>query len=153
LKIFILSLLVLVAAIGLHAQDRTEIKMYKTFGGARFELDTLVLSPKQVLQILKVEPLAYEKFKRAKANYNAAGVLGFVGGILVFVPIGTAIAGGNPEWGLAAGGAVLVLGSLTLTRIFRSHAFEAIELYNGKTARIKPEFQFYGTGARLVMRF
>lgn len=153
MKKFILSLLIFGAAIGLHAQDRTEIKMYKTFGGARFELDTLVLSPKQVLQILKVEPLAYEKFKKAKANYNAAGVLGFAGGLLVGFPIGTAIGGGEPEWGMAIAGGVLIVGSFSLNSIFRSHAFEAIELYNGKTARIKPEFQFYGTGARLVMRF
>ncbi|MBX2899588.1 MAG: hypothetical protein KF775_08055 [Cyclobacteriaceae bacterium] len=127
--------------------------MYKTFGGARFEMDTLVLSPKQVLQILKPETLAYEKFKRAKANYDAAGVLGFVGGALVGFPIGTALGGGNPEWGLAAGGGVLILGAFSLTRVFRSHAYEGLELYNGKTARIQPQFQFYGTGARLVVRF
>lgn len=152
-KFIVLSLLIAGTAIGLCAQDRTEIKMYKTFGGARFEMDTLVLSPKQVLQILKVEPLAYEKFKKAKANYNAAGVLGFAGGVLVGLPLGTAIGGGEPEWGMAIAGGVLIIGSFSLNNIFKSHAFEAIELYNGKTARLKPEFQFYGTGARLVMRF
>jgi hypothetical protein len=148
-----LFLLLLTSAICLNAQNRQEIKMYKTFGGARFEMDSLVLSPKQVLQILNTEPLAFEKFKKAKANYNAAGVLGFAGGVLIGLPLGTMIGGGNPEWGLAVGGGVLILGSLSLTRVFRSHAFEAIELYNGKTARLKPQFQFYGTGARLVMRF
>lgn len=146
-------LLLLISAFTLYAQDRTEIKMYKTFGGARFEMDTLVLSPKQVLEIVKVEPLAYEKFKKAKANYNAAGVLGFTGGLLVGIPLGTAIGGGDPEWGMAIAGGVLILGSLSLNNVFKSHAFEAIELYNGKSARIKPQFQFYGTGARLVMRF
>lgn len=151
-KIVVLSLL-LISAFTLFAQDRTEIKMYKTFGGARFEMDTLVLSPKQVLEIVKIEPLAYEKFKKAKANYNAAGALGFTGGLLVGFPIGTAIGGGEPEWGMAIAGGVLIVGSFSLNSIFRSHAFEAIELYNGKTARIKPEFQFYGTGVRLVMRF
>jgi hypothetical protein len=151
-KIAVLSLL-LFSGFSLYAQNRTEIKMYKTFGGARFEMDTLVLSAKQVLEVLKVEPLAYEKFKKAKANYNAAGVVGFAGGVLVGFPLGTAIAGGEPEWGMAIAGGVLILGSLSLNNVFKSHAFEAIELYNGKTARIKPEFQFYGTGARLVMRF
>lgn len=153
MKKIVVLLLLFGTAWCLKAQDRTEIKMYKTFGGARFEMDTLVLSPKQVLEILKVEPLAYEKFKKAKANYNAAGVLGFAGGLLVGFPLGTAIGGGEPEWGMAIAGGVLIVGSFSLNRIFRSHAFEAIELYNGKTARIKPEFQFYGTGARLVMRF
>jgi hypothetical protein len=146
-KRIILLLLIISIAACINAQDRTEIKIYKTFGGARFEMDTLVLSPKQVLQVLKIEPLAYEKFKRAKANYDVAGALGFAGGLLVGFPIGTAIAGGNPEWGMA------IVGSFSLNSVFRSHAFEAIELYNGKTARIKPQFQFYGTGARLVVRF
>lgn len=151
-KIILLPLL-LISICSIYAQVRTEIKMYKTFGGARFEMDTLVLSPKQVLQVLKAEPLAYEKFKRAKANYNAAGILGFAGGVLIGLPIGTAIGGGNPEWGLAAAGGVLVLGSFSLNSIFRSHAFEAVELYNGKTARVKPQVQFYGTAVRFVMRF
>ncbi|MCW5912037.1 MAG: hypothetical protein KIT62_13260 [Cyclobacteriaceae bacterium] len=146
-------LVLISSAIGLNAQDRSEIKMYKTFGGARFEMDTLVLSPKQVLQVLKTEPLAYEKFKKAKANYDAADVLGFTGGVLIGFPLGTMVAGGNPEWGMAVAGGVLVLGSLSFTSIFRSHAFEAIELYNGKSARIKTRFQFYGTGGRLVVRF
>ncbi len=131
-----------------------EIKMYKTFGGVRFEMDTLVLSPKQVLEILKEEPLAYEEFKQAKVNYNVAGVLGFTGGVLVGIPIGTAIAGGDPEWGLAAGGAALILGSIHFNRVFKARAFNALELYNKKySSRLKPTFHFYGTQARLMIRF
>lgn len=131
-----------------------EIKMYKTFGGVRFEMDTLVISPKQVLEILKEEPLAYEEFKLAKVNYNVAGVLGFTGGILIGIPIGTAIAGGDPEWGLAAGGAALILGSIHFNRAFKGRAFNALELYNKKyTSRVKPILRFYGTQARLMIRF
>lgn len=153
MKKIVVLLLLFGTAWCLKAQDRTEIKMYKTFGGARFELDTLVLSLRQVLQLLKVEPLAYEKFKRAKLNSDVGSVMGFPAAILIGIPIGTAIGGGNPEWGMAMAGGILLVGAFSLNSIFRSHAFEAIELYNGKTARIKPEFQFYGTGARLVMRF
>jgi len=131
-----------------------EIKMYKTFGGVRFEMDTLVLSPKQVLEVLKEEPLAYEEFKQAKVNYNVAGVLGFTGGVLIGIPIGTAIAGGDPEWGLAAGGAALILGSIHFNRVFKGRAFNALEIYNKKySSRLKPTFHFYGTQARLMIRF
>jgi hypothetical protein len=131
-----------------------EIKMYKTFGGVRYEMDTLVLSPKQVLEVLKDNPVAYEEFKRAKINYNVAGVLGFAGGVLIGFPIGTAIAGGDPEWGLAAGGVGLLLASIPFNRAYKGRAFGAIELYNNKeTSRIKPSFYFYGTQARLVVRF
>jgi len=131
-----------------------QIKMYKTFGGARFEMDTLVLSPKQVLEILKVEPVAYEEFKRAKANYNVAGVMGFSGALLIAFPVITSIAGGDPEWAFAAGGAALILGSIHFNRTFKGRAFNALELYNSKlTTRIQPTLHFYGTQARLVIRF
>jgi hypothetical protein len=131
-----------------------EIKAYKTFGGVRFEMDTVTLSLKQVLEIVKVNPKAYAELKRAKSNYSAAGVLGFAGGVLIGIPLGTALAGGNPEWGLAAGGAGLILASIPFTTAFRGHTMQALDLYNNKeTSRIKPEFQFYGSGARLIIRF
>jgi hypothetical protein len=132
-----------------------EIKAYKTFGGVRFEMDTITLGLNQVLDIVKENTEAYAELKRAKSNYNAAGVLGFAGGILIGFPIGTALAGGNPEWGLAAGGAGLMLASIPFTTAFRGHTMQALDLYNNKykTSRIKPEFQFYGRGARLIIRF
>lgn len=117
-------------------------------------MDTLVLSPKQVLEVLKANPVAFEEFKRAKVNYNVAGVLGFTGGVLIGFPIGTAIAGGDPEWGLAAGGVGLILASIPFNRAYKGRAFGAIELYNKKEmSRVKPTFHFYGTQAKLVVRF
>lgn len=132
-----------------------EIKAYKTFGGVRFEMDTVTLSLKQVLEIVKVNPKAYAELKRAKSNYSASGVLGFAGGVLIAFPLGTALAGGNPEWGLAAGGAALILASIPFTTAFRGHTMQALDRYNNKdqTSRIKPEFLFYGSGARLIIRF
>lgn len=128
--------------------------MYKTFGGVRYEMDTLVLGPKQVLEVLKSNPVAFEEFKRAKVNYNIAGVLGFTGGVLIGLPIGTAIAGGDPEWGLAAGGVGLLLATIPFNRAYKGRAFGAIELYNKKeTSRVKPIFHFNGTQAKLVVRF
>jgi len=151
-KFILLSLLSICFSLLSEAQ---EIKAYKTFGGVRFEMDTVTLSLKQVLEIVKVNPEAYAELKRAKSNYSAAGVLGFAGGVLIGIPLGTALAGGNPEWGLAAGGAGLILASIPFTTAFRGHTMQALDLYNnkGQTSRIKPEFQFYGSGARLIIRF
>lgn len=150
MKVSIAALL-LVISVSCFSQ---EIKIYKTFGGVRFEMDTLTLSPKQVLEILKVEPLAYEEFKRAKLNYNVAGALGFTGGFLIAFPLGTAIAGGDPEWGLAAGGAVLILASIPFNNSFKDRAVNALDLYNKNHAsRLKPTLFFSGTHARLLIRF
>lgn len=138
-----------------HSSFAQEIKAYKTFSGIRFERDSITLGINQVLEIVKENPQAYAELKRAKSNYNAAGMLGFAGGILLGFPLGTALAGGDPEWVMAAGGAALILGSIPFTRAFRGHTKQALDLYNnkGNTSRIRPEFLFYGSGARLIFRF
>lgn len=152
-KIALLLVLVLFATLAI-AQTAGEITLVKTFGGAKFEMDTLTLSPRQVLTILRDTPLAYEEFKLAKKNYSAAGVLGFCGGLLVAFPLGTLIGGGDPEWGLAAGGAALLVGSIPLNRAFHRHAGNALDVYNKKfSSRIKPNFYLTGNGARIVLRF
>jgi len=132
-----------------------EIKAYKTFGGVRFEMDTVTLGINQVLDIMKENPEAYSELRRAKSNYTAAGVMGFTGGVLIGLPIGSLIAGGSPEWGLAAGGAVLILTSLHFTHAYRGRTMQALDLYNAKykSSRIKPEFYFLGSGGRLILRF
>ena len=78
-----------------------------------------------------------------------------IGGMLIGFPLGTAIVGGEPEWGLAAAGTVFLLGSIPLNRIFKARALNALDIYNGKVSasRIKPEFYFAGTGARLIIKF
>ncbi|HEY5692242.1 MAG TPA: hypothetical protein VIS49_12340, partial [Cyclobacteriaceae bacterium] len=81
-----------------------EINIYKTFGGYRFERDSVSISPKMVLSFMKANPQAYTKFRKAKTNLDAAGTLGFAGGVLIIFPLGTVIGGGNPEWAFAVGG-------------------------------------------------
>lgn len=138
-----------------HFSLAQEIKAYKTFGGVRFEKDSITLGLNQVLAFVKENQEAYAELKRAKMNSSTAGVLGFAGGILIGFPIGTAIAGGKPEWGMAAGGVGLIVASIPFTTAFRNRTMQALDLYNnkGNTARIKSEFQFYGSGARLIVRF
>ena len=152
-KIVLAFIISLVANIAL-AQTAGEITLVKTFGGAKFEMDTLTLSPRQVLEILRETPLAYEEFKIAKKNYNIAGVMGFSGALLVGVPLISAIGGGDPEWGLAAGGAALILGSIPLNKAFQKHTNNALDVYNKKfSSRINTKFYLTGTGFRLRFRF
>lgn len=151
-NIFVLTFFLFVFVGLIQAQ---EITMYKTFGGVRFERDSVVLSTRQVMEILNENPTAFAEFKKAKTNYNVAGVLGFTGGILIGIPLGTALVGGEPEWGLAAAGGLFILGSIPFNRIFKARALHALDIYNGKeiTSRIKPEFYFGGTSARLILKF
>lgn len=152
-KLFLAFIVSFTASISL-AQTAGEITLVKTFGGARFEMDTLTLSPQQVMTILKDTPLAYEEFKQAKRNYSTAGVMGFAGGLLIGFPIGTLIAGGDPEWSLAIGGAALLLGSIPLNKAFQRHASNALDLHNKKySSRISTNFYLSGTGFKLRFRF
>jgi hypothetical protein len=131
-----------------------EIKAYKTFGGMRFERDTVVLGINQVMQILKETPAAYSEIRKARTNQSASSLLGFAGVVLAGLPLGTAIAGGDPEWGMAAGGAALIFLSVPFSNAFRKHAGQALYLYNSQPAsRIKTEFQFSGNRAALIIRF
>ncbi len=133
-----------------------EISIYKTFGGFRFERDSVSISPKMVLQAMEVNPQAHAEFKRAKSNYSAAGVLGFMGVVMIGLPLGTAIVGGDPEWGLAAGGVGLILASIPFTAAFKQHALNALDTYNAglpTSSKIKINFYMTGTGGGMIIRF
>ena len=149
-------LIILLAGYGL-ASFGQQVHMIKTFGGARFEMDTLTLTMRQVLEVIYDNQNAYNEFKSAKVKYGISGVLGFGGGLLVCIPLVTAGVGGKPEWTFAAVGGAMILGSIPFTRSFYRHAANALEEYNAKfqtgKLRVKPSFYFTGTGAKIVLRF
>ena len=161
-KLQIIFLLCLTAILPCYGQaDSTiqELTMYKTFGGAHYEYqkDTAIyaVSPKQVLLILRDDPLAYAEFKKAKSYNNLGGILGFVGGVMLIVPVGSAIVGSDPEWGLAAGGAALVIASIPFMKAYRKHAESAIDIYNKNHTAFRPrtEYYFLGLGVKMIIRF
>ncbi|MFM9841270.1 MAG: hypothetical protein ACKVOQ_23600 [Cyclobacteriaceae bacterium] len=130
--------------------------MYKNFGGVVYEMDTLTLSSKQVMMVLKQNPEAFAEFKVARTKATVSSVLGFASGLLVAIPLVTAVAGGQPEWVYAGGGAVLFLASIPFNTSFRGHALNAIEIYNSNPTskiKMKSSLHFYGTGASIILRF
>jgi len=151
----LLPFLLLVLAQQAAAQKLT---MYKTFGGVVFELnDSVQLSTKQTATVLYQNQQAYEMFNQARVLNSLSGIMGFSGMALVAVPLVTVAFGERSDWGLAGGGAALIVGSIFLNRAFKARALDALDIYNAqlpqKTSRIKPNFYFYGTGARLVIKF
>lgn len=147
---------ILLFIIGAHTSFGQQINIYKTFGGYRFEKDSVSISPKMVLRIFEDNPQAYAEFKIAKRNYDAAGALRFAGGAMIVVPLATAIIGGDPEWGFAGGGVALLLASIPFNSAFQHRALNALDIYNGTTSSskgIKINFRFTGTGGILLMRF
>ncbi len=143
-----------------YAQTRDgDLKMVKSFGGTKFYLDGELLKPKEVLNLMEHDVEALNEFKKAKSNADAGNVLGFIGGVMIGWPLGTALAGGDPQWGLAAGGAVVLVATIPLSISFKKHATTATNLYNRNTsnvsAHLKPKvnMSLLGTAAKLTITF
>lgn len=132
--------------------------MYKTFGGVIYMLnDSVELSTRQTGTLLFSHEKAYSEFKKARTWSTVSAITGFTGAAMVAIPLGTLAFGEEADWGFAVGGGALVAIGMISNWIYKGRAYGAIELYNEdlpqKTSRIKPKFQFYGTGARLVIKF
>ena len=154
LKIVIIFLFAVLA----QQANAQKIVMYKTFGGVVYMLnDTVELTTRQTGSLLFSHQKAYTEFKKAKKWSHISVATGATGAALVAVPLVTLAFGEQGGWGLVAGGGALLAMGMISNWIYKGRAFGAIELYNEdlpqKTSRIKPEFQFYGTGARLTIRF
>ncbi len=147
----------LLAALAQQANAQ-KIVMYKTFGGVVYMLnDSVELTTRQTGSLLFSHEKAYAEFKKAKRWSHFSVATGAAGGVVLAVPLVTMAFGEQGGWGLVAGGSGLVVIGMVSNWIYKGRAFGAIELYNEdlpqKSSRIKPEFQFYGTGARLVIKF
>jgi hypothetical protein len=132
--------------------------LYKTFGSVVFMLnDSVELSMKQAGTLMYQNQSAYEEFKKAKTRAAISSVMGFTGAAMIAIPVVTLAFGEQSDWGLAGGGAALIVGSVLFNRWFKARAVYAVDLYNEslpkKSSRIKPEFYFYGTGGKLVIKF
>lgn len=134
-----------------------DITYEKTFGGLKFYQLGQVLKPKQMLNKMSGNQVAYDYMKKAKTNYDVAQVIGGIGGFMVGWPIGTAIGGGEPNWTMAAIGGGIVLLGLPLNSAFNKNAKKAVRSYNneGDTSSRKINLGFavdkYGVG--VVLRF
>jgi hypothetical protein len=151
-----LILLIICACVSYHSFAQKKLAIYKTFGGVIYEMDTLTLSTKQVAMVLMHNPEAYREFKLARRNSATSSVLGFVGAALIAVPLVTAVAGGQPEWIVAAGGAGLLLASVPFSSSFKGHANNAIDIYNSKLnseARLKSTLYLTGSSASIILKF
>lgn len=153
-KIAFIFLLVL---FGLNANAQ-KIFMYKTFGGVIYMLnDSVELSTRQMKSLLFTHQKAYAEFKKAKTWSTVSAVTGFTGAAMVAIPLATVAFGEKADWGFAAGGGALIAIGMISNWIYKGRAIYAIDLYNEdlpkKTSRLKPELQFYGSGARLVIKF
>ena len=144
--------LILFATFLCFAAFSQPLQMHKTLGGAHFQRDTIYLSHKQVREILSIDPQASKEFNLALKNYRVGGILGFSGAILLAIPVITAISGGEPEWAMAGGGAVLLGVSVPFSKGFKRHAQVALDGYNQRQEH-QTRAKFYFTGNGFSLKF
>lgn len=126
-----LILLIFLSAVFLSVQAQSDsITATKAFGGYRFEQNGQYLNGKTLLQRMATDQEAYGMMKRAKNNSDIAAVLGFAGGLMIGWPLGTAIAGGNPNWVLAGVGAGCLAIGIPLSISASRGMFRSVEIYN-----------------------
>ena len=152
-----MAMIALALVVGTKARAQ-KIFMYKTFGGVVYMLnDTMEISPKQTASILFSHEKAYSEFKKARTWSRVSAVTGFSGAAMIAIPLATAAFGERADWGFAiAGGSLIAVGMIS-NWVYKGRALGAIDLYNEdlphKSSRVKPQLQFYGTGAKLLIRF
>lgn len=141
----------------IFAQNQTDSIRIEKRLGIVFIQDGKLLTPKQLLEITKINHAAYEEMRVAKTYRSAAMVLGYAGGFLIGWPLGTALGGGEPNWTLAGVGAGLILLAIPLSISYSKHAKEAVGIYNsvlGNTGLRKIKFDlgltYNGIGIKMT---
>ncbi len=128
-KAFLITLTFVFISCGIFAQvnDTTEIKHLR---GAIFSQNGKQLSNSKLTGIMRTNPDAYAKMNQANANLPGMYIFSYAGGFMIGWPIGTAIGGGDPNWGIAAAGVGCVLLSIPLANGYKKNAKEAVSIYN-----------------------
>ncbi len=128
-KILLFGFLVFVACYA-NGQSSSDTIVVKKKLGTVFQQNGKNLTPRSLLEITQSNSEAYEEMKIAKSNYDVGYVIGFAGGFLVGWPLGTVIAGGEPNWTLAGIGAGIIVISIPFSSAYTKHAKNAVRIYN-----------------------
>jgi len=126
-SIAILSLFIV--STGCLAQNEP-IEFYKGDFGMVFTQNGKILKPRDLVSITEGQIQADIYMKKAKLNSDWASVFGVIGGALVGWPVGTALAGGDPNWVLAGAGAGFIAISIPFAIGYKKNAIRGANIHN-----------------------
>ena len=117
-----------------------------------------LLPAKELHSILSSNEKAAVEVEQAKKNLAPLYLFSIAGGFLIGWPIGTAIGGGDPQWGLAAIGAGLVLLAIPFQVGYNKHIATAVRIYDSQLdnfSKLKTiiEFGMAPNGIGVQIRF
>lgn len=154
-----LVLITLATSFGQELNDSIVIE--KVFGGYQFSQNEKILDFSQLSEKVKPNEFAFNEIKAAKSKTILATIIGGAGGFLVGYPLGTALAGGEPNWTMAAIGAGLIVVTIPIGQKANKQAKNAVEIYNSglknsafrKKADINLAFTGNRNGMGLYLKF
>ena len=160
IKKLLLSLLGLTLCLSIFSQNQTDsIKIFKVFGGYRFESKGKILTYSDMLVMMKDHTDANQFMSKANTTAGFANVLGFAGGFMIGWTIGTALGGGKPNWALAGVGCGLLIIAIPISSSANNNALIAIKKYNSSIKGLSYQNQydlklgFYSNGLSLKLLF
>lgn len=142
-----------------YAQKADTLHMKTGFWKITYTKGTNPITLNQAIEEMKINESAYTQMKSAKNDLVLSQIIGGVGGFLIGWPLGAAVAGGDPNWTMAAVGAGLVVVSIPISKSFNKKAKSAIREYNqgllSSANQRKPQYNFVlsGNGIGLKMSF
>ncbi len=158
MKTTLILIIVLISLSG-TAQSLTDTISIES---SRYYQNGNMLNVKQLAQVVKSNQQAYDKVQSAQGNNTLANILSIPGGFLIGWPLGTAIAGGEPNWLLAGVGAGLIAIAIPVSITAKNQAAEGVRLYNNSLGnqtffekQQKPSINLGIThnGVGVIMRF
>jgi hypothetical protein len=159
-KIYLILALLTITIIGSFGQtSRDSIVMKKMLGGYMFYQGANRLKMYELVNVMKPNEKAYKEIKSAQSTYALTMIIGGTGGFMIGWPVGTAIAGGDPDWVMAGIGMGLIVISIPISQKYYKQAKQAVGTYNGGLQassfwdKKELRFSMRGNGAGLIISF
>ena len=130
MRVVVLISFLMLGCLNLYSQNISDSIEIRMSYGVQFRQHGVSLSPRNMLEIMKADNAAYGEMTIAKNQHDLSLICGIPGGFLIGWPIGTFIAGGDPNWKLAGFGAILTLISFKCSLSYNRHARTAVGYYN-----------------------
>lgn len=125
-----LVLTCILGAVLMGSINAQKIEYKKAAGSYKFYQEDRPLSAKQLESKLDTLSDAYVFLEAAKMNRVMATVLNCAGGFLMGWTVGSQIAGGDPNWNLAAIGAGAMVLAIPLSISYSKNMKKAVDIHN-----------------------
>jgi hypothetical protein len=134
-KFYFLIIAFLISFISVAQNISDTIQVQQRMGKVYLRNDKVLIS-RDLHSILNSNENSAPEVKQAKANLAPLYLFACAGGFMIGWPLGTAIGGGDPQWGLAAIGAGLVVLAIPFQIGYNKHIALAVKIYNSELKKI-----------------